>query len=155
MGIRSLAIQAWEDASQDALVTSARQALTATLGADAAGLLSFHALSRLDGADLVVFVDSEGVFVAAHRPGDVWRVVTVEDDDGWVLRGGPFGDLVELGEWFADNPPDAVAEWEPGGTYEVDDRVTYDGVEYVCIQSHTNHDPNHTPDVTPSLWEPV
>ena len=28
------------------------------------------------------------------------------------------------------------------------------GVVYRCIQPHTNYDPGHTPNLTPSLWTP-
>ena len=48
-------------------------------------------------------------------------------------------------------PPD-VASWETGGTYKADDLRTFCGIVYRCIQPHTNYDPGHTPNLTPSLW---
>jgi len=50
-------------------------------------------------------------------------------------------------------PPD-VPPWEPGGTYKADDLREHGGVVYRCIQPHTNYDPGHTPNLTPSLWTP-
>ena len=50
-------------------------------------------------------------------------------------------------------PPD-VASWETGGTYRADDLRTFGGIVYRCIQPHTNYDPGHTPNLTPSLWTP-
>lgn len=45
-----------------------------------------------------------------------------------------------------------LTEWVYGATYEIDDLVTYENVEYVCIQSHTVTDKSWTPDKTPALW---
>jgi chitin-binding protein len=47
-----------------------------------------------------------------------------------------------------------VPPWEPGGTYKADDLREHGGVVYRCIQPHTNYDPGHTPNLTPSLWTP-
>ncbi|WP_067691816.1 carbohydrate-binding protein [Nocardia jejuensis] len=46
-----------------------------------------------------------------------------------------------------------VAAWQQGATYQVGDVVTYNGAEYRCIQAHTAHAPNWTPDLTPALWQ--
>ena len=43
-------------------------------------------------------------------------------------------------------------EWEPGGVYVLGDVRRWDGALIRCLQGHTNHDPNHTPDTTPALW---
>ena len=50
--------------------------------------------------------------------------------------------------------PAEVLPWEPGGTYAADDLREHKGVVYRCIQPHTNYDPGHTPNLTPSLWTP-
>ena len=156
MALRALAVQAWEESSQAALIQSARQAVVSTLGSDAADVLAFDAVSQLDGATLVVFrFADDDVRVGVHRVGsEDWRVVTVVDDDGWVLAGGPFGSLVELGEWFAANPPPGsdVEPWVAGEAVSVGDLRSYDGIVYRCIQSHTTQE-DWTPPATPSLWE--
>ncbi|MEC3957620.1 carbohydrate-binding protein [Nocardia sp. CDC153] len=46
-----------------------------------------------------------------------------------------------------------VAEWQQNATYKVGDVVTYDGVQYRCIQAHTAYAPNWTPPLTPALWQ--
>ena len=155
MALRAMAVQAWEESSQAALIQSARQAVVATLGQDAADVLAFVAVSQLDGATLVVFAFADDdVRVGVHRVGsEDWRVVTVVDDGGWVLSGGPFASLVELGEWFAANPPPGVdvQPWVVGEAVVVGDLRSYDGVVYECIQSHTTQSGWEPPD-TPSLW---
>lgn len=54
-------------------------------------------------------------------------------------------------DFARDNAP----EWESGDTFDVGSHRWHDGALYRCIQAHTNHDPNHTPDATPALWESV
>ncbi|MET9212002.1 MULTISPECIES: carbohydrate-binding protein [unclassified Nocardia] len=49
--------------------------------------------------------------------------------------------------------PPATPAWQLGATYQVGDKVTYDGAEYQCRQSHTAHAPNWTPPNTPALWQ--
>ncbi|MCA1806724.1 MAG: hypothetical protein LC687_02510 [Actinobacteria bacterium] len=43
-------------------------------------------------------------------------------------------------------------EWESGLSWEIGDVRRWDGTLIKCIQAHTNSDPNHTPDLTPALW---
>lgn len=50
--------------------------------------------------------------------------------------------------------PAEVAPWVAGGTYAADNLRTFGGIVYRCIQPHTNYDPGHTPNLTPSLWTP-
>ena len=50
--------------------------------------------------------------------------------------------------------PAEVLPWESGGIYKADDLREHRGVVYRCIQPHTNYDPGHTPNLTPSLWTP-
>lgn len=45
-----------------------------------------------------------------------------------------------------------AAAWEESKTYEIGDIVTYSGVEYCCIQSHTAYE-GQEPAAAPSLWE--
>ena len=45
-----------------------------------------------------------------------------------------------------------IVAWEQGGTFERFDLRTFDGTLYMCQQGHTNHDPDHTPPITPALW---
>lgn len=63
-------------------------------------------------------------------------------------------------------PPMAIHEWERLGKvykeewalsnmYEVDDVVLYNGQYYVCIQRHSSHSSQWTPDATPALWTPI
>ncbi|MBF6326954.1 lytic polysaccharide monooxygenase [Nocardia transvalensis] len=48
--------------------------------------------------------------------------------------------------------PDA-RQWQAHASYRIGDTVTYNGTRYRCLQAHTVHDPNWTPDATPALWE--
>ncbi|NOK59936.1 MAG: chitinase [Chloroflexi bacterium AL-W] len=49
-------------------------------------------------------------------------------------------------------PTQALAPaWEPNTAYSVNERVSYDGVEYACIQSHTSLVGWEPPNV-PALW---
>lgn len=41
--------------------------------------------------------------------------------------------------------------WRDETTYAVDDRISYGGKLYRCVQSHTSQ-ADWTPDVTPALW---
>lgn len=41
--------------------------------------------------------------------------------------------------------------WNDSATYDVDDRVQYDGLLYKCLQKHTAQ-VNWTPSGSPSLW---
>ena len=43
--------------------------------------------------------------------------------------------------------------WEPHKTYKAGDVRRWDGTLIKCLQDHTNHDPGHTPDLTPALWK--
>lgn len=45
----------------------------------------------------------------------------------------------------------AYDEWTTGVTYQIDDIVTYQGTDYICIQSHTSQ-AGWTPPVVPALW---
>src|SRR5690606_27869974 len=48
----------------------------------------------------------------------------------------------------------ALAEWAPYTAYTVGQRVTYQGVEYECRQSHTSL-PGWEPPNVPALWLPT
>ena len=41
--------------------------------------------------------------------------------------------------------------WMPGTSYQVNDRVKYNGLLYRCVQAHTSQ-PDWTPDAAVSLW---
>jgi len=45
----------------------------------------------------------------------------------------------------------AYPEWEPWVSYTIGDRVSYNGVDYECRQSHTSQ-PGWEPPNTPALW---
>ena len=44
--------------------------------------------------------------------------------------------------------------WKPAKTYVKDERVTYDGVLYKCLQAHTSSEV-WTPTAAPALWAKV
>lgn len=44
--------------------------------------------------------------------------------------------------------------WRKNKTYNKDERVNYNGVLYICLQSHTSQDA-WTPTAAPSLWAKV
>ena len=44
--------------------------------------------------------------------------------------------------------------WNPAATYEVGQRIRYEGILYRCLQSHTAQE-NWTPTAAPSLWAKV
>ena len=71
-----------------------------------------------------------------------------EFPQGWTDRG-------EAGEGPPPLDPEDYDEWTPLTTYKKDDIRRWDGVLYLCIMDHTNHDPGHTPNLTPTLWNPI
>lgn len=50
--------------------------------------------------------------------------------------------------------PDLFPEWAPATTYDIDERVRYNGVLYRCLQSHMAQS-DWTPVDAPSLWAKV
>jgi len=79
--------------------------------------------------------DSDALRVAARMVADdKVRAATVTDDDAAKLAA-------------------LYDPWVPNTTYAQGDLHAWDGTIIECIQAHTNHDPNHTPDVTPALWK--
>ncbi|MGW0807340.1 carbohydrate-binding protein, partial [Nonomuraea sp. NPDC002799] len=46
----------------------------------------------------------------------------------------------------------AFADWAPWTAYTAGTRVTYNGVEYECVQSHTSQ-PGWEPPIVPALWK--
>ena len=44
--------------------------------------------------------------------------------------------------------------WKPGKAYVKDERITFDGILYKCLQAHTSQDA-WTPIAAPSLWAKV
>ncbi|SEN34159.1 carbohydrate-binding protein [Nonomuraea pusilla] len=48
----------------------------------------------------------------------------------------------------------AVAAWAPNTAYTTGTHVTYNGVEYECVQGHTSQTGWEPPNV-PALWKPV
>lgn len=47
--------------------------------------------------------------------------------------------------------PDIYPAWKDETAYAVDDRISYGGKLYKCVQAHTSQS-DWTPDVTPALW---
>lgn len=50
--------------------------------------------------------------------------------------------------------PNLAPVWESTGSYDAGDRVTYEGILYRCLQSHTAQE-GWTPTAAPSLWAKV
>ena len=44
--------------------------------------------------------------------------------------------------------------WKEDISYTLDDRISYEGTLYKCVQSHTSQS-SWTPDITPALWTRV
>lgn len=47
--------------------------------------------------------------------------------------------------------PDVYPAWKYETAYAIDDRISYGGKLYKCVQAHTSQS-DWTPDVTPALW---
>lgn len=47
--------------------------------------------------------------------------------------------------------PDIYPAWRNEIAYAVDDRISYGGGLYKCVQAHTSQS-DWTPDITPALW---
>ena len=81
------------------------------------------------------------------RPGSpgvdyrIWRDITPEPD--------------EPADPDDPDAPPALPAWDPQGhPYKIDDRFTYQGVEYRVIQNHASQS-HWTPDAVPSLYATV
>lgn len=91
--------------------------------------------------------------LARDENGNLILEATV-GDERLVARGLTDGliraDLLtseEIAELAAHYPA-----WQAGDTFVLDMLREHDGLLYRCEQDHANHDPSHTPDVTPALW---
>ena len=49
---------------------------------------------------------------------------------------------------------DIYPAWRTDTAYTVDERISYEGLLYRCVQAHTSQD-GWTPDLTPALWARV
>lgn len=56
--------------------------------------------------------------------------------------------------WTVVSDEEPTDEWQPWTAYAIGDVVTYNGVEYECIQAHTSH-PGWEPPNVPALWTPT
>lgn len=54
--------------------------------------------------------------------------------------------------WENLTPPEPTSEWSYPVAYKVGDIVTYQGIEYRCLQAHTSQ-AGWTPPVVPALWQ--
>lgn len=59
--------------------------------------------------------------------------------------------LVVLTDDQAINFAGYFPQWESNKSYNADERVTYNGLLYRCVQAHTSQD-TWTPDAVPALW---
>jgi len=91
--------------------------------------------------------------------GDGTVTVEIERDDSDALRVAARLAVDEKVKAAVVTDEDAAKlsalydPWTPDGTYAEGDLHAWDGTIIECIQAHTNHDPTHTPDVTPALWK--
>ena len=58
---------------------------------------------------------------------------------------------VNLDDETALEAVELFPKWKTDKEYKVDDRVSYEGTLYKCLQAHTSQ-ATWTPDVAPSLW---
>ncbi|RDI43263.1 carbohydrate-binding protein [Nocardia mexicana] len=45
-----------------------------------------------------------------------------------------------------------TAEWHLGARFEAGDTVTFNGIQYQCLQAHTVDDAAWTPEAASALW---
>ena len=83
--------------------------------------------------------------LAGGLPGNPGNGDDDDDDDD----DGDGGDGDNGG---GDDGDGTVQAWQPGTTYKAGDKVTYDGVTYVCLQGHTALTGWEPPNV-PALWQ--
>ena len=61
---------------------------------------------------------------------------------------------VNLDDETALEAVELFPKWKTDKEYKVDDRVSYEGTLYKCLQAHTSQ-ATWTPDAAPSLWTKV
>ena len=76
--------------------------------------------------------------------------------DGLKEKAAQFGKTVRfvldsLSDGQAYSVPLMFEQWVSGIEYSQGDRVTFDGLLYKCVQSHTSQE-SWTPTAAPSLW---
>lgn len=54
--------------------------------------------------------------------------------------------------WQLVTVPNPGGNWSSGASYSIGDKITYNGQEYICRQSHVAQS-DWTPPATPALWE--
>ena len=59
-----------------------------------------------------------------------------------------------LDDTDALNAVELFHHWEPGASYEADERIQYNGVLYRVVQAHTSQS-DWTPDITPAIYTEV
>ena len=52
-------------------------------------------------------------------------------------------------------PPGEYPEWQLGAQYQVGDRVSFEDINYQCLQNHTAHSQTWNPRSAQSLWRPL
>jgi len=86
--------------------------------------------------------------------------MSVADAEGIAKDSPDFAEWVDPTEALVDEIITKVGDetavglfdaWESGRAYFLNDRVSYSGSVYRCIQSHTSQS-DWTPDVVPALW---
>jgi hypothetical protein len=155
MSLRDAARQAWLS-DQQATEIEARATLVEVLNDQLLvdGLTTLH----VDIGDYHVrwfFQDAEGLVLRVSRASSnlPWVVELVEQVNEKWMNLGKVSSLKRLWELL---PVQATVEaWVAGGTYVQGDVRSYEGINYRCIQGHTNYDPGHTPPLTPALWEVI
>ena len=84
----------------------------------------------------------------------VKRIMETWVDSAQVVRQAMDTAGAMLTDEQAATVPALYKEWETGVDYKADDRRTFNGVLYKCLQDHTSQD-DWTPDVAVSMWAVV
>ena len=162
MSLRSDAIAAHE-AEQTGRQDEARTALANILTpSTSVAAMTVEDTQVTATSTLIVFTDGD-IHLGVRSLGDGWDVHIVAPAgsgvDGWT-------DLVEvtslaqLGKVLPDvdptdeNAAPAVPAWTTSVAYKVDDRATYGGFTWKCLQAHTSQVGWEPPNV-PALWTKV
>lgn len=159
LNLRQAARAEWE-ASESERIAAARTVLGAVIGTENATADALDVADVTEGSGgvyTVVFVDAEGVHVAAtvRNQGSEVHLV-VQGDDGTWTHLGAVTSLAHLWEMIDEHlpPVEAYPAWTTQVAYAVGDRVTYNGETYECQQAHQSQAGWEPPNV-PALWVKV
>lgn len=144
-------LKAGEIYAYDGVAVMVRQShrRTKDAPADVPALFVVH---RAEAASVLDWIAGEQVYVGTERTykGETYRCIQAHvTQDDWTPDATP-----ALWKLVAAELEPGIAEWKAGATYKVGDRVTYEGTEYECRQSHTAQAGWEPPRVL-ALWTPV